>query len=174
MKHDEFAFVNHQLAGMLKSGIPLEGALRQLCATMHRGGLRTELQKLERELAKGAPLKEVLTQVRLPELYCQMVLVGVESNDLPGVLTMLADYYQRTGLIGLRLKGLMIYPLIVLLASLGLSCFLASIFRAFSRDISLDLRELTGGMTSAAGVPVMIWMPVAVLAVASCGSGAVL
>ena len=40
MKLDEFAFVNLQLAGMLKCGIPLEGALKQLCATMRRGGLR--------------------------------------------------------------------------------------------------------------------------------------
>ena len=40
MKWDEFAFVNQQLAAMLKDGIPLEGALKQLCATMARGGLR--------------------------------------------------------------------------------------------------------------------------------------
>src|SRR5256885_7805883 len=47
MKLEELAFVNQQLAGMLKSGIPLEGALRQLCANMRRGQLRVELEALE-------------------------------------------------------------------------------------------------------------------------------
>jgi type II secretory pathway component PulF len=36
MNLDEFAFFNHQLAGMLKSGIPLEAALRLVCAEMRR------------------------------------------------------------------------------------------------------------------------------------------
>jgi type II secretory pathway component PulF len=37
MNYDEFAFFNQQLAAMLREGIPLEGALKQLCAGM-RGG----------------------------------------------------------------------------------------------------------------------------------------
>ena len=58
MKLDEFAFVNQQLAGMLKSGVPLEGALRQLCETMRRGELRDELQAIEADLAQGTPLRD--------------------------------------------------------------------------------------------------------------------
>jgi type II secretory pathway component PulF len=60
MNLDEFPFVNQQLAGMLKSGIPLEGALKQLCATMRRGALRGELEKLEADLTQGVPLAEAL------------------------------------------------------------------------------------------------------------------
>ncbi|MBM3832726.1 MAG: type II secretion system F family protein [Verrucomicrobia bacterium] len=60
MKADEFAFLNLQLAGMLRSGIPMEGALRQLCATMRRGRLRSELQRLETALANGTPLAEAV------------------------------------------------------------------------------------------------------------------
>jgi type II secretory pathway component PulF len=37
MKNDEFAFFNQQLAAMLRDGIPLEGALRHLCAEMRSG-----------------------------------------------------------------------------------------------------------------------------------------
>src|SRR5581483_4515536 len=47
MKHDEFAFFNQQLAAMLRDGIPLEGALKQLSADMNRGSLRAEIQALE-------------------------------------------------------------------------------------------------------------------------------
>ena len=53
MKYEELAFVNQQLATMLREGIPLEGSLRQLCATMQKGRLRAELQLLENDLAGG-------------------------------------------------------------------------------------------------------------------------
>lgn len=124
MKYDEFAFLNQQLAGMLKSGIPLEGALRQLCETMKGGSLRTEFEKLGVDLAKGEPLVTALGARQLPPLYVRLVAVGVAANDLPGVLTLLADYYQGLHGTGTRLKGLMVYPVLVLLTSLALSVFL--------------------------------------------------
>lgn len=167
MNYDEFAFVNLQLAGMLRSGMPLEGALRQLCATMQRGGLQTELKKLEAALATGTPLPEALAARQLPDFYRKMIQVGISSNDLPGVLTMLADYYQKVSSVAARLKGLMVYPVIVLLASLGLSFFLASSFRTFTRDLPELLRDSMPRMVFAEGVPVMIWMPFFSLAAVS-------
>lgn len=124
MKYDEFAFLNQQLAGMLKSGIPLEGALRQLCGTMKQGSLRAEFESLEADLSKGLPLVAALNARRLPPLYVRLVAVGVKANDLPGVLTLLADYYHAVHATGTRLIGLMVYPALVLLASLALSIFL--------------------------------------------------
>src|ERR1039457_2272987 len=92
MNYDEFAFFNQQLAAMLREGIPLEGALKQLCAGMRSGPLRAEIQQLEADLAHGTPLKEALSRRALPDLYRQMVGLGARSNDLPGVLTLLADH----------------------------------------------------------------------------------
>ncbi len=141
MKYDEFAFFNQQLAAMLRDGIPLEGALQRLCAEMRRGSLRAELQALEADLAKGAPLAEALKARQLPELYKRMILVGVKSGDLPGALTMLADYFQRQSNLWTRLKGLMVYPLIVLFAAFLLSCFLSFILGTF---IWNNLESLVG------------------------------
>src|ERR1700757_507334 len=104
MKYDEFAFFNQQLAAMLRDGIPLEGALRRLCDEMRAGPLRTELQALEADLAKGTPIADALKARDLPELYKRMLVVGVKGNDLPGALTMLADYFQRQNNILVRLK----------------------------------------------------------------------
>ena len=131
MKNDEFAFFNQQLAAMLRDGIPLEGALRRLCQEMRAGSFRAELQTLEANLAKGAPLADALKSRQLPELYKRMMLVGVKSGDLPGALTMLADYFQRRHMLGTRLKGLMVYPLIVLSAAFLLACFLSFILGTF-------------------------------------------
>lgn len=135
MKQDEFAFFNQQMASMLREGIPLEGALKQLSIGMRRGVLRRELELLEQDLAHGIPLNTALSNRKLPELYVRMVQAGVQSNDLPGVLSMLADHYQRTYSVWTRLKGLMIYPLIVLLAAFSLSILLAATYTPFSQGM---------------------------------------
>ena len=125
MKHDEFAFFNQQLAAMLRDGIPLEGALRRLCQEMRAGSLRTELQALEADLAKGTPMTDALQSRQLPELYKRMILVGVKSGDLPGALTTLADYFQRQSNVWTRLKSMMTYPLIVMFVAFLISLVLA-------------------------------------------------
>ena len=136
MKYDELAFVNQQLAGMLQTGIPLEGALKQLCANMRRGLLRAELEALEAALAQGVPLADAVSARKLPPLYVAMVRVGVQSGDLPGVLMLLADHYHQVNNSWVRLKGLMTYPVIVLTAALGLSISLSVIFNRLTTEIS--------------------------------------
>lgn len=138
MKLDEFAFVNQQLAGMLQSGQPLEGALRQLSASLDRGELKTELTALEADLAKGTPLRDALPPRKLPEFYKRMLLLGAQANNLPGVLLLLADYYQRLDALWTRLHGLLVYPLIVLVMSTGLSVALGFLLDAVSGAILSD------------------------------------
>jgi type II secretory pathway component PulF len=161
MKLDEFAFFNQQLAGMLKAGIPLEGALGQLSRTMRDGPLRDELQRLEADLAKGVPLPDALSARQLPELYTRMISVGVAANNLPGVLTMLADYYHRVHAIWTRLKALMVYPGIVLVTTLivvGLITWLLSVMvQAFAEDF--------GGRQLPAIGPAVLWAPLIGLSV---------
>ncbi|HWC58156.1 MAG TPA: type II secretion system F family protein [Verrucomicrobiae bacterium] len=138
MNYDEFAFFNQQLAAMLRDGIPLEGALKQLCAGMKTGPLRNEMIELEKDLARGTPLPDAITRRALPEFYLRMVTVGVRSNDLPGMLTLLADYYQRTNSIWNRLKGLMVYPFLVLLVSLGLTVVISTLAKKFLETTTGD------------------------------------
>lgn len=131
MNYDEFAFFNQQLAAMLREGIPLEGALKQLSQGMRRGPLQAEVARLEADLASGTPLKEALNRRAVPEFYRRMVEIGAASNDLPGLLTMLADHYHRANAAWTRLKGLMVYPFIVVIVSVGLTGVLSVVFRHF-------------------------------------------
>jgi len=162
MNDDEFAFFNHQLAAMLRDGIPLEGALQRLCADMRDGALKTELQSLEAGLAKGTPLREAARAGRLPELYQRLLEVGAQSNDLPGVLTLLADHYQRRHSLVTRLKGLMVYPMIVLCSAFLLSCFLGYLLGTL---VWPSLEAITQhGSTSAART--LLWLSPVVLGLA--------
>jgi general secretion pathway protein F len=161
MNHDEFAFCNRQLAEMLRSGIPLEGALRQLATTLHSGTLREELVQLEADLARGTPLREALPRRKFPEFFTRMMLVGAQGHDLPGLLTMLADYYQRRHALWVRLQALLVYPAIVLAAATGLSLFLIWLYR---KVLYVAAVELVGDGHLPLGVPVMLWLPLVWLA----------
>src|SRR5512140_927325 len=99
MNYDELAFFNQQLSTMLRDGIPLEGALKQLSAGMGAGTLKGEIEALEADLSRGSPFKEALERRQLPEFYRRMLEIGVRGNDLPGMLTLLADHYQRANLL---------------------------------------------------------------------------
>jgi type II secretory pathway component PulF len=118
---------------------------------------------LEADLAKGVPLSEAMALRNLPDFYRQMMLVGVRSNDLPGVLTLVADYYHKVNFISTRLKGLMVYPVIVLVASLGLSFFLATLFRDFTQEIPGLMEGVVNGIAVTPAVPILLWMPVILL-----------
>lgn len=159
MNYDEFAFFNQQLAAMLKEGLPLEGALKQLCAGMRTGTLRTELERLEAELAGGTPLREALSHRKLPELYIRMLELGARSNDLPGVLTLVADHYHRTNALWTRLKGLMVYPVIVLVVALGLTFGLWLIFNHLMGAFFGPVTNVPAVMAAS------MWMPPLVLSV---------
>jgi type II secretory pathway component PulF len=164
MKPDEFAFMNQQLAGMIASGIPLEGALQQLCKSMGRGHLRAELESLQADLAAGTPLDQALSRRSLPEFYVHMLNVGVASNNLPAVLTLLADYYQRLGHIWMRLKGLLLYPAIVLVCSFVLSVALAVVYGRFLISAGEEFRGM--GFTTLpeqTSLLVNTWLPTFVL-----------
>lgn len=163
MNSEQLAFVNQQLAGMLKSGIPLEGALRQLCLNMRQGDLRRELEALEADLAKGLPLRQALAARALPEFYVKMLQMGAQTNDLPGVLTLVADYYQRANLVWTRLKGLMTYPAIVLVASLGLATFVAVLCSRLTIEAGEFVDASVWGWRGTSQTPAMlvaVWVPV--------------
>jgi type IV pilus assembly protein PilC len=160
MNYDEFAFFNHQLAAMLRDGIPLEGALKQLCTGMKAGPLRTEFEQLERDLSRGVPLKEAMGRRTLPEFYRRMVEIGVRGNDLPGLLTLVADHYQRTNALWTRLKGLLVYPFLVVLVSLGVTFLLSSALARFMALVSNDLVVTTPLLAA-----VSVWIPPAFLGI---------
>ena len=164
MNYDEFAYFNQQLATMLRDGIPLEGALRQLSAGMRSGPLRGEIADLESDLARGTPLKAALAKRKLPEFYRRMLEIGVRGNDLPGMLTLLADHYHRANAVWTRLKGLMVYPVLVIIISFGLSFILAMALGRFGNVVV----DATSGFGRPGPSPNVImgavWMPPTLLA----------
>jgi len=132
---EELSFFNRQLAGMVASGIPLEGALKHLCSEMAKGKLRSEIEALEAQLREGAPLAEAIGCRSLPPLYVSMVRLAATSGDLPAVLTMLADHYEQEAVAWTKLRGLMVYPHIVLTVALAFSVMMTRVLHRYLDEV---------------------------------------
>jgi type IV pilus assembly protein PilC len=144
------------------------GALRQLSAGLAHGDLKAELSALEADLAKGTPLRDALPPRQLPEFYKRMLLIGAQANDLPGVLLMLADHYARLDALWARLKGLMVYPFLLLLTAAAVSGILAFVLDQIIRGNELENLMWFGGLgerqpNPAANWLFLRWFPVVVL-----------
>ena len=163
MKPSDLAFVNRQLASMIGGGRSLEAALRQLCDDMPGGRLKSELAALEADLANGTPLAEAIEQRDVPKFYRQMLKLGAQSNDLPGVLLLLANYYSRLTTVWETVKLVTFYPLLVLLAAGCVSVVMARIIDMIqSQLIRPDL--FPNGEHATLLVP-LNWLPVWVMAI---------
>ncbi len=161
MQNDEFAFFNQQLAGMLRTGIPLEGALRQLTITLRAGQLRTEFEALGADLAQGVPLRDAAGRRNLPPLYVQLIRLGAASQDLPGILTMVADYYQRRHNLWTRLKGLLVYPALVLVIMIAVSGLLLFLYSHLKSSMNLAFEGQAWG--GEAADQILIAVPMATM-----------
>ena len=139
MNTEELAFVNRQLAGMLKAGIPLEAGLKKITESMSDSKLKAQLDELGDRLEKGQSVEQAADGLDLPETYKRLLALGQDGQNMPKVLTCVADYYERVGTLATRLKGLAIYPMMILVCGLlvtGLMAYLSSILRADLIDIS--------------------------------------
>ncbi|MCP5520132.1 MAG: type II secretion system F family protein [Verrucomicrobiales bacterium] len=158
MKSDEFAFFNQQLAGMLRDGLPLEGSLRQLVAGMRSGPLRNEITALEKDLAAGEPLPAAMERRRLPEFYRHMVRAGAAGQNLPEILTLLADHYQRRHALWTRLTGLLTYPFILLIMALCLSGLMLWLQRTIFVEIWGSVVDEWGWMGISSTSTIQLWI----------------
>jgi type II secretory pathway component PulF len=103
--------------------------------------------------------------------------VGAQGNDLPGALNLAADYYQRAHNLATRMKGLAVYPLLVLASGLALSLLVTLIVSAvmgeYSGDVNLLGQEMTAGSRPIEQI-IAIWFLPALLALLTLGVIAVL
>ena len=146
MNTDELAFVNRQLAGMLKAGIPMESGLKKITESMTDSKLKAQLNQLGSRLEKGQLVDKAVVDLDLPETYKRLLALGQASQSMPKVLICVADYYERIGTLATRLRGLAVYPMLILICGIIVSGLMAYLSVVLKNDlVSITLSEETRG-----------------------------
>ncbi|WP_250866030.1 type II secretion system F family protein [Caballeronia sp. INSB1] len=167
-KTTEVTVFTRQLAGLLRAGLPLAGALELLAGSATGGGLPRIVRALARDITRGVPFSAALAAhpAAFGPLYCQLVSVGEVAGALPSVLARLADDRERAASQRTRLRAALTYPVMVLLLSLAITAGLLvgvvptfkTIFDGFGAALPAPTRfvlALSDGVAHA-GVPFVL------------------
>ncbi|MEC9342007.1 MAG: type II secretion system inner membrane protein GspF [Pseudomonadota bacterium] len=109
-----------QFAGLLQSGLPIDEALDAVAGQSESHRLGRLLKGLRTRVQEGDSLTGALEAYprAFPPLYRATVAAGEQSRELPAVLEQLADYLEAQHAIAQRTLSALIYPVILVTASL--------------------------------------------------------
>lgn len=115
-----------QLATLVNSGLPLMRGIDVLKRQMKDPQMVEALNGISENIAAGGTFSESLTQYPkiFDKLYVNMVKAGEAGGVLEVVLGRLAEFAEKSEKIANKVKGAMIYPIVVLVAAVGITGFL--------------------------------------------------
>ena len=115
-----------QLATLVNAGLPLMRGLEVLKRQMKDPQLNEALTGISENIASGGTFSEALTAYPkiFDNLYVNMVKAGEAGGVLEVVLGRLAEFAEKAERIKNKVKGAMIYPIVVLVAAIGITAFL--------------------------------------------------
>ena len=115
-----------QLATLVNAGLPLMRGIDVLRRQMKDPQMSEALAGISDNIAAGGTFSESLTAYPkiFDNLYINMVKAGEAGGVLEVVLGRLAEFAEKSERIANKVKGAMIYPIVVLTAAIGITAFL--------------------------------------------------
>jgi type IV pilus assembly protein PilC len=109
-----------QFSAMSSAGLPLLQCLDILEEQAENPHFRLVIKKVAGKIQGGSGLAESLSQHPkvFNQLYCHMVSAGEAGGILDGILHRLADYQENSERLKRKIKGAMMYPLIVIIVAI--------------------------------------------------------
>ena len=124
---DDFLVFNQQFNTLIKAGIPILKALDLLAERAAAPRLRPVLGEVRRLVREGTTLSDALElQAVFPKVYTTSVLAGEKSGNLSGVLEYYIAYQRVTTGLRKKLIATLIYPTILICASMLIVTYLVS------------------------------------------------
>ncbi len=110
-----------QLATMVNAGLPLTQALEVLAAQLKPGFFKKTLEEIVRDIDGGLSFSRSLEKYPqiFPRLYISLIKAGEASGNLDKILVKLADSLESQAEFRAKVKGALIYPIIILIAMAG-------------------------------------------------------
>lgn len=141
----ELSLVTRQLASLIKSGLPLDEALMATAKQSKSGEVKRVVLQVRSRVLEGLSLAQAMGDVpnAFNAMYRALVRAGEGSGYLSPVLERLAEYTQSSQQLQQRIKMAMIYPIVMLVVSLGvIAALLVWVVPKLTRIFEQGGREL--------------------------------
>lgn len=138
-----------QFSTMLNAGLPLLSCLEILGKQTESAGLRRVLAEVRGDVEGGLSLADALR--RQPKVFDNLYVNMVESGETGGaldvILLRLATYLEKMEVLMRKIKGAMIYPVIISLVAAGaisvMLLFVIPIFAQMFEGVGAELPVMT-------------------------------
>lgn len=167
----EFVGMLHQLELQLRAGVNADAALGQLAEDAPEGPIRTLLEHIHAEVAQGSPIHAACRHFprQFPPHLAAVIAAGEASAQLPEAIRSLAAHVTSGTELRRTARRALIYPGIVLVATIGLVVFLLGgvvpQFAAIFSSLQVKLPAITLALIAASSFVRDYW---AALAVGAC------
>ena len=123
VKSVELSRFTRQFAVMIEAGLPLVQCLDILSEQTENKILANTISKVRDTVSSGSTLAAALGKHKkiFNDLYVNMVEAGEMGGALETILRRLADFREKTDRLVRKVKGAMVYPIMVTLVAIGSS-----------------------------------------------------
>ena len=177
----QLALFTKQLSILQDAGLPILRSLRILELQQKPGRLKNALMDVGDEIEGGATLSEAMGKSPkvFSRLYINMIKAGEAGGALEVILRRLSEFLDRSESLKRKVKGAMIYPVVVVMVAVGILVFImlkiVPVFQKMFEEFGLKLPTMTTilinisnwvvsyGWFSIPLIPVVLWLFVKLL-----------
>lgn len=125
-KNQDVVFFFRQMAFMSKAGLPLIQSLQLARTQTSNHNMGEVIERMVLDIRGGMPLSKALGKHPkvFPEFVQSLVVAGESTGELDVIMERLASHLEQKGALKSQMINAMIYPVVVVLAAIGVAGFL--------------------------------------------------
>ena len=126
VKSRDLTLFTRQLSILQDAGLPILRSLKVLADMQKPGRLKNSLLDTCDEIEGGSTLSEAFSKSpkAFDRLYCNMIRAGEAGGALEVILRRLAEFMERSQSLKRKVKGAMVYPIVVVSVAVGILTFI--------------------------------------------------
>jgi type IV pilus assembly protein PilC len=176
----QLCIFTRQLSTLQDAGLPVLRSLKILEGQAKPGVLKNSLQDVVEDIESGSTLSEAFGKhpKAFDRLYCNMIKAGEAGGALEAILQRLADFKEKSQTLKRRIRGAMVYPIVVIFVACVIVGFILYFiipkFEAIFADFGVDLPGMTIFLIKASHflvqklwvvilTPILIWITIKLL-----------
>jgi len=126
VKSRDLTLFTRQLSILTDAGLPILRSLRILAEQAEKGRLKNSLLDTCDEIEGGSTLSEAMSKSPkcFNRLYVNMIRAGEAGGALEVILRRLSEFMERSQSLKRKVKGAMVYPIVVVSVAVGILTFI--------------------------------------------------
>jgi type IV pilus assembly protein PilC len=163
VKGKDLTLFTRQLSILQDAGLPILRSLKILADMQKPGRLKYSLEDVCDEIEGGSTLSEAMSKSpkAFDRLYVNMIRAGEAGGALEVILRRLSEFMERAEALRRKVKGAMVYPIVVVSVAVGILTFImikiVPQFKKIFDDFGTTLPPMTDFLINVSNAAVSYW-----------------